>query len=103
IVYITMHEPLEKDVLYIRKPFDKNELLTLEETLLEKEEENQADCVTICMFKYFHFKNNEKKFYNVKWRTAKSKELLVYFMQHHNEIIRKDVLVELLWPEHLYE
>lgn len=36
---------------------------------------------------------------NVKWRTAKARELFVYLVQNHEEFVRKDILIELLWSD----
>lgn len=35
---------------------------------------------------------------NVKWRTAKAKELFLYLLHHQDATIRKDFLAELFWP-----
>src|SRR5699024_6519941 len=53
----------------------------------------------LCLFKYFHIKKAGNNLLNIKWRTAKARELLIYLIQHYGETVRKDVLVELLWPD----
>lgn len=37
------------------------------------------------------------------WRTARSQELFAYLLSHHQEPVRKDVLLELLWPNAEYK
>ncbi|MEG0451100.1 MAG: response regulator [Lysinibacillus sp.] len=35
----------------------------------------------------------------MKWRTAKAKELFAYMMYRHDEIIYRDTILDLLWPD----
>ncbi|MDM5245958.1 response regulator [Lysinibacillus sp. G4S2] len=35
----------------------------------------------------------------MKWRTSKAKELFAYMLSHRNEIIYRDTILELFWPE----
>nr|WP_280518660.1 BTAD domain-containing putative transcriptional regulator [Lederbergia wuyishanensis] len=36
---------------------------------------------------------------DVQWRTYKARELFAFFVQHRNQPIRKDVILDLFWPE----
>lgn len=36
----------------------------------------------------------------VHWRTAKAQELFLYLLQHRGQVVRKSILIELLWPEY---
>src|SRR5690606_33435845 len=36
---------------------------------------------------------------SLRWRTVKAQEPFLYLLQNRGQIIRKDVLVELLWPD----
>lgn len=36
----------------------------------------------------------------LKWRTAKAQELFAYMLHHRGQLVRKDVLFELLWPDY---
>lgn len=36
---------------------------------------------------------------SMKWRTSKAKELFAYMLSHHNEMIYRDTILELFWPE----
>lgn len=36
---------------------------------------------------------------SIKWRTSKAKELFAYMLSHHNEMIYRDTILELFWPE----
>lgn len=35
----------------------------------------------------------------IKWRTAKAQELFAYLLHHRGQLVRKGVLIELLWPD----
>jgi len=35
----------------------------------------------------------------MKWRTSKAKELFAYMLEHRNEMIYRDTILELFWPE----
>ncbi|WP_369355471.1 AfsR/SARP family transcriptional regulator [Lysinibacillus capsici] len=35
----------------------------------------------------------------MKWRTSKAKELFAYMLEHKNEMIYRDTILELFWPE----
>ncbi|MFJ7733519.1 response regulator [Lysinibacillus sp. NPDC097231] len=35
----------------------------------------------------------------MKWRTSKAKELFAYMLSHRNEMIYRDTILELFWPE----
>lgn len=35
----------------------------------------------------------------MKWRTSKAKELFAYMLSHHNEMIYRDTILEMFWPE----
>jgi len=35
----------------------------------------------------------------LKWRTSKAKELFAYLLNHRDEIIYRDTILELFWPE----
>ncbi len=37
------------------------------------------------------------------WRTAKARELFAFFVHRRNEIVRKDYLIEVLWPDYEYK
>lgn len=86
-------------IKYIDKPFTEEKIKRLSSQIEQDIVYPTYPEVEVCLFKYFHFRKNGKRYSNVKWRTAKSRELLVYLLQHHNEVVRKDILVELLWPE----
>lgn len=85
---------------YIVKPIKMERLEKLLNNLKDKNTQPTVpNEYMVCSFKYFHFKKDGQEIKNVKWRTAKSKELFVYLMQNRGQVVRKDVLIELLWPD----
>lgn len=36
----------------------------------------------------------------LQWRTTKAQELFLYLLQHRGQLVRKSVLIDLLWPEY---
>ncbi|WP_438349563.1 response regulator [Paenibacillus sp. FA6] len=36
----------------------------------------------------------------IQWRTSKAQELFLYLLQHRGQLVRKSVLIDLLWPEY---
>ncbi|MFC0299700.1 response regulator [Virgibacillus soli] len=45
------------------------------------------------------FEGENNTYEIIKWRTAKSKELFLYLLQHTGKTVRKSKLVDLLWPD----
>lgn len=103
IIFTTGHEKYALKAFeigvfdYILKPIEQERINSLINRIVE-------DCTRvqkhmICTFKYFHINEENSEVKNIKWRTSKAKELFIYLVQHESEIVRKDVLIELLWPE----
>lgn len=110
IVFVTAYEKYAikafelgvKD--YIMKPFTVERVQQLMERLGPPPKkitdvEEIKDEHSVHAFKHFHFRKNNKELKNVKWRTSKARELFIYLVQNSKEVVRKDILVELLWPE----
>lgn len=104
IVFVTAHEKyalkaFEIGVLdYVLKPYNKKRIKQVINKVEVSVKVNKNE-FTIHAFKYFHIKLNGTEIKNIKWRTAKSRELLSYLIQHSEGIIRKDILIEIFWPE----
>lgn len=105
IVFVTHYEEyaLESyklDVLdYIKKPLKHEDLDNVTLKLEERGIKPLRNDKMVCLFNYFHFKENGKEIKNIKWRTAKTKELFIYLAHNRKEVVRKDVIIDLLWPD----
>ncbi|MNI34160.1 Transcriptional regulatory protein YehT [compost metagenome] len=40
------------------------------------------------------------QFTHLQWRTSKAQELFLFLLQHRGQLVRKSVLIDLLWPEY---
>lgn len=107
IVFISKYEQYAVEayeigaVDYILMPFNQERICkTVNRLPIKTVSEPIKDLYTVCCFKNLHFKCNGKEIKKVKWRTAKAKELFTLLVQNREEtMVRKDVLVESLWPE----
>ncbi len=57
----------------------------------------------VCFFNSMKFLNEEKKEISVQWRTRKTQELFALLVHHRGKKVRKDLLVEQLWPNHKWQ
>ncbi|GEN30152.1 two-component SAPR family response regulator [Cerasibacillus quisquiliarum] len=68
--------------------------------LMKKRKKIKMSGPIICCFKALKFKQSLKSIQiNVNWRTAKARELFAFLLHNRNETVRKDVIIDLLWPE----
>ncbi len=87
---------------YLLKPV---QILRLEKTLERLEQiNNKAKKITpkltvIKLFGGLHVVLPDGRTQPIKWRTSKAKELFAYMLEHKNEMIYRDTILELFWPE----
>lgn len=105
IIFVTAHEHYALKAFeigvtdFIEKPINKNRVQQVMEKVSQKIDcSHKQDEYYVCSFKHFHFKKNGQIIQDVKWRTAKVRELFIYLLQNYKESVHKDVLIELLWP-----
>ncbi|SDD14300.1 Two-component response regulator, SAPR family, consists of REC, wHTH and BTAD domains [Paenibacillus sp. UNCCL117] len=112
IVFVTAHdnhaiEAFEYNAIdYILKPLQQERLAKTMQRLSKllgskpSEEEAlppaQAFVRTLPSLAFEGMDNSSETF---KWRTAKSQELFAYLLHHRGQLVRKDALLDLLWPE----
>ncbi|MBU5594319.1 response regulator [Amphibacillus sp. MSJ-3] len=108
VIFITAHDEYAIKAFeigvtdYVLKPYTEkriHQILHHFNNLLPPTPRNQENTVMIHTFKYLHFTKNGKEIRNIRWRTSKSRELFIYLVQNSGELVRKDVLIELLWPD----
>ncbi|MED4454031.1 response regulator [Metabacillus fastidiosus] len=94
---------------YIMKPvkFDR-----LEKTIArilnqyvnnEKKQILQEENIRVNVFRQLTIEAEGGRIENIPWRTAKTKELFLFLLQHREQLVRKSLLIELFWPEHELE
>ncbi|MGO4270433.1 response regulator, partial [Paenibacillus sp. TAF58] len=60
-----------------------------------------TESTLICCFQSLHWVNSKSGVHSFPWRTNKTQELFSFLLHHRKApAIRKEVLLEILWPEH---
>ncbi|MGE7225471.1 response regulator [Paenibacillus sp. PDC88] len=112
IVFVTAYdnyavEAFELHALdYILKPVSKERLLKTVERIKKRKKETessnfQADqqMLHIQLFRQVAIGFKGQHLTVMRWRTTRAEELFLYLLQHRGQLIRKSVLLDLLWPE----
>ncbi|UPW84284.1 response regulator [Lysinibacillus sp. Ag94] len=87
---------------YLLKPVQKIRLhKTLErlQRIIEKNQPNTTEQKMIQLLGGLKIVMANGDAHLMKWRTSKAKELFAYMLTHRNEIIHRDLILELFWPE----
>lgn len=91
---------------YVMKPVHKkrltetlNRLKPLKKIHLKKGTGNRSGM--ICCFQTLQFilKGDEPENIKVHWRTSKAKEVFAFLIHNRRKPVRKEVLIDLFWPE----
>lgn len=87
---------------YVLKPLRKERLVeTIQRLSIIHDLKVVSSCYPmVCCFQTLHFawEGNESQVIDVRWRTTKARELFSYLLHHRKQFVRKDVILELLWP-----
>ncbi|WP_374964175.1 response regulator [Lysinibacillus sp. RS5] len=87
---------------YLLKPVQKLRLHKSLERLQQMIEKNQPITAKQKMIKLLgglKVASPDGNAHLMKWRTSKAKELFAYMLSHRNEMIYRDTILELFWPE----
>lgn len=84
---------------YIVLPTNKKRVEKMVNRIFSKKEGFGASVLT---FESIKFEKNNR-ILDAKWRTKKAKELFAYLLYRNNEYVRKDFLIDLLWPDISFE
>lgn len=61
---------------------------------------NKPSSFIIKTFKYLEIYDEKKKRkIHLQWRTARAKEVFIYLLHNRERRVRKDVIVDLIWPD----
>lgn len=109
IVFVSAHsefavQAFELNALdYILKPVSPDRLTKTLQRIQKRNfvEEDSPSPLMIRCFQSLTFKSTENPLQkiNVKWRTNKAKELFILLLHYREKPIRKDMILDLLWPE----
>ncbi|MFJ7921776.1 response regulator [Lysinibacillus fusiformis] len=87
---------------YLLKPIQISRLeKTLDrlEQINNKHKKRSMNSTIINLFGGLHVVFPDGQTQILKWRTSKAKELFAYLLNHRDEIIYRDTILELFWPE----
>lgn len=92
---------------YIVKPLQMDRLAKTMKRLQERiamrgeEQPVQKRPLKMTMFRQVMIEHpeHEGQYTLLQWRTTKAQELFIYLLQHRGQLVRKSVLIDLLWPE----
>ncbi|WAA09979.1 response regulator [Fervidibacillus albus] len=89
---------------YVVKPIQKKRLAETVHRLMKRvnpQMDSSEHSGMVCCFQTLRFKRSmwDSNYLDVHWRTAKARELFSFLIQHRKRPVRKDTLLELLWPE----
>lgn len=109
IIFITAHnhyavEAFELHAMdYLLKPLNKGRLNKTIDRLMQNKASMLAEKVAVSVVSVsfvrqlqFYLSNGERL--EVKWRTAKTQEMMAYLLLRRDEFIHRDQLIELMWP-----
>ncbi|KRE50151.1 response regulator [Paenibacillus sp. Soil724D2] len=110
IVFVTAYneyaiQAFELDAVdYLLKPLHQARLdhtiKRLMQRRLHKQEDIQSTAPSrVLCFRSLRFQNSSGSPEIPKWRTTKTQELFAYLLHHRGNIVLKETLLELLWPE----
>lgn len=111
IVFVTAYDhfavkAFELNALdYVVKPVSMDRLSkTIQriQSLLGKKKEEQVAAdrpIRLNLFKSVVVESTDGQMQTIQWRTAKAQELFLYILQHRGQLVRKSILIEMLWPE----
>ncbi|MBA9087804.1 two-component SAPR family response regulator [Fontibacillus solani] len=91
IVKPTRAERLTKTVDRIRK---------LQHSIVEDEAVEADHDLRLHLLKQVSVELPKGQFTLLQWRTSKAQELFLFLLQHRGQLVRKSVLIDLLWPEY---
>lgn len=91
---------------YIMKPIRPSRLKTTIERLrkrLPKHHNNgneiEDNAISLSCFNSVNIYMPTGEFVPMKWRTSKAQELFAYMLHHQDQLIYRDTMLELLWPD----
>lgn len=89
---------------YLLKPVKRERLAeTVRRFQLDTAEQQPVSSAPmVCCFQSLQFKQpglDQFHTVDVRWRTAKAKELFAFLLHHRQKPVRKDIILDLFWPE----
>ncbi|MGG4145795.1 response regulator [Paenibacillus algorifonticola] len=70
-----------------------------EQTVQLVKKANEEQHLVLQLLGQFSVEFSGKKDAAIRWRTTKAQELFLYLLQHREQLVRKSILIDLLWPD----
>ncbi|WP_134684868.1 response regulator [Brevibacillus migulae] len=114
IVFVTAHDDyavqaFELNALdYLLKPFGTERLLKTWQRIMDRVKGETTEKVAsiqpiqriqINMLRQLSIEVEDQQSSLLRWRTSSAQELFLYLLQHRGQLVRKSVMVDLLWPD----
>ncbi|QRG66287.1 response regulator [Brevibacillus choshinensis] len=111
IVFVTAHDDyavqaFELNALdYLLKPFGTERLLKTWERIKDRADGETQTSVSsiqpihIKMLQHLSIEVEDHQSSLLRWRTSSAQELFLYLLQYRGKLVRKSVIVDLLWPD----
>jgi two-component system LytT family response regulator len=94
---------------YIVKPIRPDRLNKTMDRITEYIESKQGqdddniNTLRMNIFRQVTVEVSSNQFSVIQWRTSKAQELFLHLLQHRGQLVRKSVLIDLLWPEYEWD
>lgn len=110
IVFVTVYEEYAIEAFelnamdYVLKPIRRERIAKTVERLLKAKQEHAlisipAHKTRMLCFGTLKFERGGHKPYSLKWKTFKAQELFLFLFQQRGKAVRKELLLEELWPD----
>ncbi|WP_338552854.1 response regulator [Paenibacillus sp. KS-LC4] len=91
-------ERLLKTMERIQKQLDSS-AKDKEQALQPVKNAHEQQQLVLQLLGQFSVEYSGKKDAAIRWRTTKAQELFLYLLQHREQLVRKSILIDLLWPD----
>lgn len=110
IVFVTAYndfavEAFELNALdYLLKPVQRDRIIKTLQRLNHSEAKGMSDMTDkkpmLCCLSGLHYLDDHQAAQSFQWRTLKAQELFAYLIHHRGQTVRKEVIMDLLWPDY---
>jgi len=90
---------------YLLKPIGNERLLKTWQRIKDRVPAQTVENVSLTqplqikLFRQLSIETEDQQSTFIRWRTSSAQELFLYLLQHRGQLVRKSVMVDLLWPD----
>lgn len=85
---------------YILKPVDTDRLENTVRRIMNQKRDSTVRPMVCCFQELrFTYSGDTSRVIDVKWRTARAKELFAYLVHNRNKVVPKEIVIEELWGD----